>query len=148
NICGPEGLSVNISGDVFANTRLTPCAHSGVWKIADGSAPTATQATLPFSNWGEGSVFLACGTFRGHIIAADSTGGRIVRADPETFGDLVKSSPPSFIEGLCEPAGIAIGNNGHIFVADACRGEILEFDPEGKNKQTIFSGLLTPLFLE
>src|SRR5207247_1019803 len=63
NICGPEGPSIDSLGNVYFNTRLSPCNHSGVWQIAGGTATMATQVIPPFSEWGEATAFLTQGPF-------------------------------------------------------------------------------------
>jgi outer membrane protein assembly factor BamB len=147
NVCGPEGPSLSPDGHLLVNTRFSPCNHSGVWIISAGTATTGVQVTPPFSGWGEGTVFLRGGPFNGHLIASDSTSGRIVRIPPEDFGNLLKT-PINFITGLCVPVGITINSQSEVFISDPCPQEIRKYEPSGLFKQVFTSGLNGPLFME
>lgn len=147
NICGPEGPSLNeLDGDIYFNTRLTPCDHSGVWKISRGTAATAVQVMPAHSGWGEGTALLPFGLVISHLFSADSTGGRIMRSSAV---DLLLNRPPSpFITGLTVPVGLAIDSQGRLYVSEAGLGNIRRYDSSGTFLDIFASGLSVPLFLE
>lgn len=147
NVCGPEGPTLDEAGHLFVNTRLSPCAHSGIWVVSGGVAVTGVQVVRSFSDWGEGMVFLRSGSFAGHLIASDSAGGRIVRIPPTDFGNLLED-PGDFIVGLCVPVGLAVNDGGDVFITDHCLNEIRQYGENGTFKGTFASGLSGPLFLE
>ena len=142
NICGPEGPSIDNQGDVYFNTRGGPCGHSGVWKIEDGTATTATQVIPPFSEWGEGTAFLTEGTFAGCLIASDSTGYRVVRSCPPDFG-----TASTFITTGALTLGLAVNSMGDVFVS-IYPDTILRYSPEGESQGIFASGLDFPIFME
>ncbi|MBI5043665.1 MAG: hypothetical protein HZC10_07535 [Nitrospirae bacterium] len=128
---------------------MTPCNHSGIWKITGGTETIATQVVPPFSSWGEGTAFLTKGPYAGCIIASDSTTGRIVRSCPPDFGTAVNFIRPGGIT-----IGIAINSTGDIFISritrepSATSGDILRYDPNGIFKGVFATDLKYPLFME
>ena len=147
NICGPEGPSIDVNGDVFFNTRLSPCVHSGIWKITKGTSENAVQVTPPFSNWGEGTAFSKAGPFKRHLLASSATESRIVRSSPSEVS--TNRYPHEFITNLCVPVGIALNSQGDVFISDACSGQIFQYDPNGvfKSVSNIIE-LAQALFIE
>jgi hypothetical protein len=144
NICPPEGPSIDEEDNVYFNTRFfsSACGHSGVWKIPDGTALTATQIIPPFSGFGEGTAFLTKGPFAGCLIAADRSGGRIVRSCPPSFGVV-----EPFISDLVTPIGIAVNSAGDIFISRRRLGDILRYDSSGMFKETFISGQIRLMFM-
>lgn len=143
NICGPEGGAIDISGNVYFNTRLSPCSASGVWKITNGTASSATQVIPRFTEWGEGTTFLTAGPFAGHLLATDPTGGRIVRSSPADLA--ANNSPSTFISGIFA-LDVKQAPNGDIYVVGA--GSIEKYTSSGTFIGTFASGLGGPIFSE
>jgi hypothetical protein len=154
NICGPEGPSIDKDGNVFFNTRRSPCNHSGIWKIAGGTSLTAQQVVPPFSDFGEGTAFLTSGPFAGHLVAAGSiiqgeftVGAKIVRSVPPNFGNALLFIDLTEMPQQHVPVGIAVNSKGEVVVASEAAGALLQYDPSGVFKQVLALGLAGPLFL-
>ena len=139
NICGPEGASVHLlTGDIYFNTRLTPCDHSGVWKIPGGTATTAEQVMPPHSDWGEGTTFVNLGLLVSDLLSVDSPAGRIMRS---SFVDLLFNNPPHpFVTGLDIPLDVAVDTQGRVYVSEHHTAKIKRFDGDGNFIDVFASG--------
>lgn len=151
NICGPEGGSLDASGNIYFNTRSSPCSTSGVWKIASGTASMAVQVVPTFSHWGEGTVVLKTGPFAGHLLATDTSpfsGNpfRIVRSSP---ADLAANNAPTvFIASNDPPGDVKQNSAGNIYVTYYSLGQIWKYDASGAFLSVFASGLSIPIFME
>lgn len=126
---GPEGLSFGPGRQLFFNTRLAPGPHTGVWKFTPpGGRPT--QVLLPFSLFGTGVEFLTHAPLAGHLVAADLSGGRIVRRPPP-----FESGQPAvdFITGVGHVNDVAVNSRGYIFLSDRVRGVIRRCGTDGSS---------------
>jgi sugar lactone lactonase YvrE len=142
NVCQPDGLSIDSNGDLFTNTRQSPCGHSGVWKVAGRTAQTAVQVIPPFTSWGEGTAFLQSGVFAGQLLAVDRTNGRVVRSIPPSFGAI-----SNFIIGLSTPLGVAVSpTDGDVYVGERGQSRIVRYDSAGSFKSVFATGLSNAAF--
>lgn len=136
----PEGLSFDVSGNLFFNTR--DASDGAVWSIPGGvPGNPPTPATAVFSTFGEGTVFDS----NGDLLAVDNLGGRVLRFSPPFSGT---NAGTLFASGAPYWAGIAVSAAGEVFVSAFLVPAILRFSAGGTYLGTVGSGLNEPYFME
>ena len=128
----PEGPSFDTSGNLFFNTagaEFDVYPHSGAYRIIGGDPGNKPERIiLPFTQHGEGTVFLPTGEF----LVTDWTGGRIIESVPPRFG-----FGRVFASGIRHPLGIASRSDGDVFVSEgdesesSLTGDIFHLDSKG-----------------
>jgi hypothetical protein len=166
---GPEGPSIDASGNLFFNTRGAPATHTGVWEIAGvtaiafpGTFPAPTNvvtAAQTGSTFGEGTAF--GGTFPviplltqasssdPNLLIVDQSGSRVLIWNGTSVATLISASSSESCSPLCinNPKGVAVNpTTGDIFVMNAGPStmNINHFDTFGNFIETYASDFTEP----
>lgn len=111
------GLDGKLYGVSTGTGALARSAHDG----------THEPLVPNVSTWGRGTRFLP----GGDLVVAIPDNGTVRRFDPTTWGSEVIAN------GLAEPNGIAIGENGLVYLTQAS-GRVVRIDPDTAQVTTLF----------
>jgi sugar lactone lactonase YvrE len=143
----PEGLSFDAAGNLYLNQRDTPSGvGSGIWRLAGADpANTVTPIHPPYSTFGEGTTIVRGGAHAGALLFVDSSGSRVLRAEPPTAPATVLIDP-SAMPAFPLPVGVTTNSAGEIFLAT--RDIVRRFDPEGVFLDDYVTGVGAAHFLD
>ena len=149
---GPEGLSFDLAGNLYMNTRESGGLTDGAWFLAGGDpANPATQIVPPFGNWGEGSAIVLAGPHAGALLLAARGEQRVHISEPPGAPLTVLIDTPVFPAGV-DLFGIEVNGCGEIFVAWSDQflggGEVWRFDANGVFLEVYAAGFSRVNFLD
>ena len=151
-IDGPEGLSFDLAGNLYLNTREVNGVAQGAWLLASGDpANLAMPFIPPFTLFGEGTEFVLAGPQKGALLLVARGEQQVYLSQPPG------TAPVLFIDATAFPPGVdlyGISSNGcgDVFVTFkdtlAGTGAVYHFAPNGSFIEVYASGLTAPTFTE
>ena len=145
-VSGPEGLTFDLAGNLYMNTRSFLVGTDGAWRLQGGDPINpVTQILTPFTDFGEGSVIPLAGPHTGSLVLVARGETQVLLSEP------IGAAPTTLIPLSAFPPdvilyGVVTNGCGELFVSyrDSSNfglSGIKRFSPTGAFIDDYVSGL-------